>query len=143
MRLVVKGFREGLDDSFAVSTLPMMIGAKMMGSLLGARASLMDSYLRANYGISLRQVAIDACNSIKASWFGDDLVLALDGNAYCTNSNERLLPLVKLMEYGNESVKGIKPFSRAMEFVKENMDSAYRLHLMEGSVRLGGNKLLR
>lgn len=131
MRLYIYNYERDKDNYFVSVYLPKIIRLRLISSCKEKNTSLMNSYLKKVFNISLIDVINKACSNIITMWSGTTCILSIDTNVYEMTSNEKLNSLIKLIDQGNLDVKGLNIFKEALEFIQHNMNSIYKIYTLE------------
>lgn len=117
---------------FILSVLPKYIVSevgKKLKAVAAPRREEMDDYLGKEGLPSVAEIMSKARDSILiTSKSNEALAIMVDGNAVV--GGKPLMPLVKLVEYGNMDIRGLHFINAAIDGVRRNLNDLYHLYEM-------------
>lgn len=117
---------------FILSVLPKYIVSevgKKLKAVAAPRREAMDDYLGKDGLPSVAEIMSKAMDSILiTSKSNEALAIMVDGNAVI--DGKPLMPLVKLVEYGNMDIMGLHFINAAIDGVRRNLNDLYHLYEM-------------
>lgn len=117
---------------FILSVLPKYIVSevgKKLKAVAAPRREAMDDYLEKEGLPSVAEIMSKARDSILiTSKSNEALAIMVDGNAVV--GGKPLMPLVKLVEYGNMDIRGLHFINAAIDGVRRNLNALYHLYEM-------------
>ena len=117
---------------FILSVLPKYIVSevgKKLNAVAATRREAMDDYLGQEGLPSVEEIMSKARDSILiTSKSNEALAIMVDGNAVV--GGKPLMPLVKLVEYGNMDIRGLHFINAAIDGVRRNLNDLYHLYEM-------------
>ena len=121
---------------FILSVLPKYIVSevgKKLKAVSAPRRDARDDYLGKEGLPSVVEIMSKARDSILiTSKSNEALAIMVDGNAVV--GGKPLMPLVKLVEYGNMDIRGLHFINAAIDGVRRNLNDLYHLYEM-GRIR--------
>ena len=123
-------FRDILDENFIKEFVPQIIRSKAFSLAKKRNVSQMNEYLKKNFDLTIDEVI----EQIRFSFnhYGNIYSLAINNNIYEEKTNEKVISLVKLIDYGNLEVKGLNIINSSMYYVNNNLKGLYRYYQMKG-----------
>lgn len=128
MVFYLDNYKRGVDDYFALNILPKIIGMKLRELLSKKNTQLMDNYLMKTFKITTRDVIEDVINNIEVTWEGNNCKIYINTNLYNERSGQKINTLMRLIDYGNLEVKGLKMFDEALMTIKKYFPTIYKLY---------------
>lgn len=121
-------------EDFIMSSLPDIISKRIVHEFQktpAVRRSLMAECL-SEYGLpSAEEIIHEALGRLLITTeHNDTMILTIDGNSAL--QGHRLDSLLRLIDFGNASVKGLGCISKAFNYIQINVESLYRLYLIGG-----------
>ena len=117
---------------FILSVLPKYIVSevgKKLNAVAAPRREAMDDYLGKEGLPNVAEIMSKARDSILiTSKSNEALAIMVDGNAVV--GGKPLMPLVKLVEYGNMDIRGLHFINAAIDGVRRNLNALYHLYEM-------------
>lgn len=117
---------------FILSVLPKYIVSevgKKLNAVAAPRREAMDDYLGKEGFPSVDEIMSKARDSILiTSKSNEALAIMVDGNAVV--GGKPLMPLVKLVEYGNMDIRGLHFINAAIDSIRRNLNDLYHLYEM-------------
>ena len=117
---------------FILSVLPKYIVSevgKKLNAVAAPRREAMDDYLGKEGLPSVAEIMSKARDSILiTSKSNEALAIMVDGNAVV--DGKPLMPLVKLVEYGNMDIRGLHFINAAIDSIRRNLNDLYHLYEM-------------
>lgn len=113
-------------ENFVIKALMLKIEA----SVIDANTIKMDKFLEDTYGINV-QTIIDSIK-IKASKVNSHWSVSIDNNIIEPKSQEKVISLVKLIEYGNLEIRGLHIIDASFRYIKKHLYALYKLYVMKG-----------
>lgn len=118
------------DDNFVKVYLPILtvMLIKYYASMKNLKP--INDYLKKNYQITVD----DVLDSIKLSFNKCNNVcsLSIDNNIIEPKSQEKVIALVKLIEYGNLDVKGLHVVDSTFRYIQSHLKEIYTTYKMKG-----------
>ena len=121
---------ERLSEEFVENFVIRALMLKIEASLIDANTTKMDKFLEETYGINV-QTIIDNIK-IKASKVNDHWSVSIDNNIIEPKSQEKVISLVKLIEYGNLEIRGLHIIDASFRYIKKHLYALYKLYVMKG-----------
>lgn len=122
-------------EGFIMSSLPDILSERVVREFQmtpSDRRSLMAEYLSGDGLPSAEEIIHEALGRLLITTEHNDiLILAIDGNSAV--HGHRLDALLRLIDFGNASVKGLGCISKAFNYIQSNVESLYRLYLIGGA----------
>lgn len=90
----------------------------------------MDNYLKENYKLTIKEIIGHLRECIKVSKENNKYLIQIDPNKIIKGYRVELL--LRLIDYGNSSVKGINLIKRAEEYIKPKLGVFYMFYKKGG-----------
>lgn len=118
------------DKDFIKNYVAPALKLKIESSLLDVSLTKMDAYLKATLNTDVASIVEQleiATNKSPTAW-----VISISNNNFDKKSQEKIITLVKLIEYGNLEIKGLHVIEEAFKYIKEHVYALYKLYVMKG-----------
>ncbi len=123
-------FRDILDKEFISKFVPQVIISRALILAKKRNTQQMNEYLKKTFKLSIEEIINQIEFSINET--NDRYSLSINSNIYENKTNERLISLVKLVDYGNLEIKGLNIVNTSMYYVNNNLVGLYRYYQMKG-----------
>jgi len=119
-------FSESFVDNYVMRALK----EKIKNNVHSKNTTALNEFLETTYGINIDKVL----NSIEfsKSLYDTVWVVSINDNTIEEKSQEKVISLVKLIEYGNLKVKGLNVINDAFKYIKSHLDVLYKFYQMKG-----------
>ena len=121
---------ENLSKEFVEDFVIKALMLKIEASVIDANTRKMNKFLEDTYGINVQTIVDNI--KIKASKVNDHWSVSIDNNNVEPKSQEKVISLVKLIEYGNLEIRGLHVIDDAFRYIKEHLYALYKLYVMKG-----------
>lgn len=123
-------FRDILDKEFISKFVPQVIISRALILAKKRNTQQMNEYLKKTFKLSIEEIINQIEFSINET--NDRYSLSINSNIYENKTHERLISLVKLVDYGNLEIKGLNIVNTSMYYVNNNLVGLYRYYQMKG-----------
>ena len=123
-------FKDILDKEFISKFIPQIIISRALILAKKRNTQQMNEYLKKNLKLSIEEIINQIEFSINET--NDRYSLSINSNIYENKTHERLISLVKLIDYGNLEIKGLNIINTSMYYVNNNLVGLYRYYQMKG-----------
>ena len=89
-----------------------------------------NEFLKDKYKIDVMTILKEMSFSINK--YNNTRTVSINNNTYDEKSQEKIISLLKLIEYGNLRVKGLHIIDRAFKYIKSHINELYKLYIMKG-----------
>lgn len=121
---------ENLTKEFINNFVVRALMLKIETSCIDATTTKMDKFLKDTYGIDVQTIVDNI--KIKVSKGNGHWIVGIDTNNVEKKSQEKVISLVKLIEYGNLEIRGLHVIDDAFRYIKEHLYALYKLYMMKG-----------
>lgn len=122
-------FKDILDEEFIHKFVPQVIRSRALLLAKKRNTTQMNEYLKKNFNITIEEVIKQIRFSI--NHYSNIYSLAINNNIYEEKTNEKVISLVKLIDYGNLEVKGLNIVNSSMYYINNNLKGLYRYYQMK------------
>ena len=127
MNLYLNGaFSRDFIEDYLIQLLYM----KIRHILESKNTSRLDEFLYEKYGLNVATIIEQIKFSINK--YNDTWEISVNNNIVEEKSQEKLIALVKLIEYGNIYIKGLQIINEAFRYVNVHIKEIYKLYQMRG-----------
>ena len=123
-------FRDILDEEFISKFIPQIIISKALWLSKRMNTQKMNEYLKSQFNLSIEEILKQL--KFSTNHYNDTYSLRVDNNAYEEKSQEKLISLIKLIDYGNLDVRGLNIINLAIAYVSKNIKGLYKYYQMKG-----------
>jgi len=124
-------------SDFLTNFIPEKLFNYVVLNLNEEKVSSLDEYLIESLKInnSSRDIIEYGLNNLFISDNGTEYIVRVDNNLFVPDTNQNLLTVIKLIEYGNLEVKGINLISQAFSYVVMQIQNFVDVYML---TRRGG-----
>lgn len=120
--------RDIYDEKFVKEYIPKIILSRIRGLRVKKDVSKINEFLMKTYNIDIDDV-IDAIEfSINKN--NHIYSVSIDNNTIEENSQEKVISLVKLIDYGNLHIKGLDLINSSFNYIRNYFKAIYRSYEM-------------
>ena len=118
------------EPKFIKEFIPQIIVARVKSLVKSENVKQMNKFLKSNYAIDID----DVINALKFSInkVSNIYSSSVSNVAKERKSQEKVITLVKLIDYGNLHVKGLNIVNSSMNYVNNNIKVIYKHYMMKG-----------
>ena len=117
-------------DKFIENYVIRALKEKIISSVHSKNLSQVNEFLKSEYGINVDTVLSSMEFSVNR--VSDVYVISIDNNTIEEKSQEKVISLIKLIEYGNLKIKGLNVINDSFKYIKKHLKLLYRLYQMRG-----------
>lgn len=127
MTLVLDGvLSEEFINNFVVKALKLKIASSLSKKDLTSMNEYLKNMFQTDVDSIIKQIDF-SINKYNNTW-----TVSINNNIEEEKSQEKLISMLKLIEYGNLKVKGLNVINNSFKFVKNHIVELYKLYLMKG-----------
>lgn len=123
-------FKDILDENFIKGFVPQIIISRVLLLAKKKNTLQMNEYLKKTFNLNIEEVIKQIRFSV--NHYNDVYSLAINSNIFEEKTKEKVISLVKLIDYGNLEVKGLNIVNSSMYYVNNNLKSLYTYYQMKG-----------
>ena len=123
-------FKDILDEEFIREFVPQVIRSRALILAKKKNTLQMNEYLKRNFNLTIEDVIKQVRFLI--NHYSNVYSLAINSSIFEEKTKEKIISLVKLIDYGNLEVKGLNIINSSMYYVNNNLKSLYRYYQMKG-----------
>lgn len=136
MELYIKG--AGIDDGFIEFIIKRIFPSRLLSILDERKLSAWDEYLfeekKGNFNLgnlkSTKDVIKCGISNLTYTTYGGDYIIRISDVAVISGTMTKILPVCKLIEYGNTEIAGYPIFSKVIDKIKSELELYHNMYEM-------------
>lgn len=122
-------FKAVVNSEFMQDYIPSLMRAKAKQMAQESEMKPMNDYLVETYKITIDDVINQVYENYETNLSDDLVIFKLNASLLERKSQQRLSALVRLIDYGNRDVDGVKLLPKLMQYINENIRAMYSVYL--------------
>lgn len=114
-------------NNFIKKFIPALLTKKLSKKSLEKQYTNMFKYIEENYEIKRNDIFKNLLNNLHFNKYNKQIIISCDNNAYINNT--KIDELLRLIDFGNSTIKGTNLISEVVEWLNTNMYYLYRVYL--------------
>lgn len=121
-------------DNFVYKYIPLVLKQLILSEYKHKKDMPIFSYITKNYGLSMSDITAVILDSLIFKEYQGKTIIKINGDYKIKNI--KLLQLLKLIDYGNLDVAGVKLFKSSESYIKNNLKELFAFY----QALVGGKK---
>ena len=122
--------KDVFDSEFVKEFIPKIITARVGWLVKRKNLNKMNKFLKAQYGITVDDIVANLRFSVNK--VAKAYSISVNNNIKEPKSQEKIISLVKLLDYGNLEIKGQDIVHSSMLYVNANLNAIYKAYMLKG-----------
>ena len=122
-------------EEFIEEYIPIIIESKIQSNYVNNKRRPIYKYIKDTYKISMSSLIRKVVDSLQFNIYDNYEVISINPNIFI--KNDKLISLVKLVDFGNLNIKGTKLFSSSMKWLQDNIEGIYAFYQSTKGVGYG------
>ena len=89
----------------------------------------MDTYLQETYNTSLKNIIQQVYENFETNTVDNLVVFKIKSHLLEKRSQQDLSALIRLIDYGNTNIKGVKFTQKLVQYINDNIKEMYSIYL--------------